>query len=287
MPGRDPHALGAGPTQQDDSQRADQVVSIGPFTVRANTSEVEDFADALGTRAAFGPAPLTFPMRWLCLPELRDPVARGLGLANALLVQQSQSFTYARPLKRDRDYRIEAEARRDSSGRVTLRATISEASGGTVVISETVMRIVDATTTAPAPRRLPPFAGGDIPELRVWPIGLREARRYAAASLDDNPLHSDPAAARAAGLEGPIVHGMLLAGQFERALLAWRPLLTVRRCRATFLRPLPLGSSATIASRLVQSTQNNSHEQLVIRLAIRNDAEELLIVGEVEAQAPA
>lgn len=48
------------------------------------------------------------------------------------------------------------------------------------------------------------------------PVGAVELALFAAASGDHNPLHLDPDAARAAGFDRPVVHGMLtmaLAGR--------------------------------------------------------------------------
>lgn len=41
-------------------------------------------------------------------------------------------------------------------------------------------------------------------------------QRYAAASGDHNPIHVDPAAARAAGLPAPILHGLYTMAQVAR-----------------------------------------------------------------------
>jgi acyl dehydratase len=46
-------------------------------------------------------------------------------------------------------------------------------------------------------------------------------RRYAEASGDLNPIHLDPAAARAAGLPDVIAHGMLLMGLALRGVEEW------------------------------------------------------------------
>lgn len=52
--------------------------------------------------------------------------------------------------------------------------------------------------------------------LRSEPVTPVQLALYAAASGDHNPLHLDPAFARQAGFERPVVHGMLtmaLAGR--------------------------------------------------------------------------
>lgn len=57
--------------------------------------------------------------------------------------------------------------------------------------------------------------GEAIPPLRHLP-DEGATRRYAAASGDHNPIHVDPAAARAAGLPAPILHGLYTMAQVAR-----------------------------------------------------------------------
>lgn len=55
---------------------------------------------------------------------------------------------------------------------------------------------------------------------------LRKARlfseedvlQYSKVSCDSNPLHTDSAAARNVGFEGPVVHGMLVASLFPHII---------------------------------------------------------------------
>ena len=58
--------------------------------------------------------------------------------------------------------------------------------------------------------------GAELPELTTAPLAPADFARYAAASGDHNPLHTDPAAARAAGEPEVIAHGMLLMGLLGR-----------------------------------------------------------------------
>ena len=58
--------------------------------------------------------------------------------------------------------------------------------------------------------------GESIPELKVTPDdGL--TKRYAAASGDPNPIHTDPEFAKSAGLPGCILHGLWTMAQVARA----------------------------------------------------------------------
>lgn len=58
--------------------------------------------------------------------------------------------------------------------------------------------------------------GMTLPELSIGPLEPADFVRYAAASGDHNPLHTDPAFAQAAGLDGVIAHGMLVMGLLGR-----------------------------------------------------------------------
>jgi acyl dehydratase len=58
--------------------------------------------------------------------------------------------------------------------------------------------------------------GEAIPELKVTPDeGL--TKRYAEASGDPNPIHTDPEFAKSAGLPGCILHGLWTMAQVARA----------------------------------------------------------------------
>jgi acyl dehydratase len=58
--------------------------------------------------------------------------------------------------------------------------------------------------------------GESIPELKVTPDeGL--TKRYAEASGDPNPIHTDPDFAQKAGLPGCILHGLWTMAQVARA----------------------------------------------------------------------
>ena len=58
--------------------------------------------------------------------------------------------------------------------------------------------------------------GESLPELRVTPdAGL--TKRYAAASGDPNPIHTDEEFAKSVGLPGCILHGLWTMAQVARA----------------------------------------------------------------------
>jgi acyl dehydratase len=58
--------------------------------------------------------------------------------------------------------------------------------------------------------------GEQLPELRVTP-DADLTKRYAAASGDPNPIHTDPEFAKRVGLPGIILHGLYSMAQVARA----------------------------------------------------------------------
>jgi acyl dehydratase len=64
------------------------------------------------------------------------------------------------------------------------------------------------------------YSVGDVlPELRVTP-DAELTKRYAAASGDPNPIHTDPEFAKNVGLPGIILHGLWTMAQVARAQAA-------------------------------------------------------------------
>src|SRR3977135_3040361 len=104
---------------------------------------------------------------------------------------------------------------------------------------------------APAPPDWPK-AGDEIRAQDFGPFGREAIARYAAVSGDDNPLHLDPNAARAAGLARPPVHGMLLPPCFEPLIMRWRRDLFIARLSGKFLRPVLAGERIRVSGRVMR-----------------------------------
>lgn len=120
-------------------------------------------------------------------------------------------------------------------------------------------------------------AGGlQLPDPETTPpIGMAQVRSFAAASLDDNPIHLSEDAAQAAGLAGPVLHGMLIAGRFE-AFLEGVAGHEVVELQVRFVRPVPVGSSLTLAARGIDLAA----PQPRLRLLATCDGGTLVAVGE-------
>ena len=77
-----------------------------------------------------------------------------------------------------------------------------------------------------------PAVGDRLPSREVPAITREALREFATASGDDNPVHLDDAAARQGGLDGVVVHGMLVMAHLGRLVTSW-PAAGARSAAAT------------------------------------------------------
>lgn len=133
--------------------------------------------------------------------------------------------------------------------------------------------------TATSPPLPVPAIGEPLPEYLVAALDGAQVAAYATASGDHNPIHLDEDAARAAGLPGTIVHGMLVMGQFEAALRGWRPECRIETMQTRFLRPLAVGGGLRIEGR-VAKIETEAPLRLIVRLMVRDGAGTPICVGD-------
>lgn len=93
----------------------------------------------------------------------------------------------------------------------------------------------------------------DAPELFTvtQTVDDDQSLRYAEASGDRNPIHTDPEAAKMAGLPGIILHGLCTMAFVHNALVrhAGGDPHKVERLSVRFSRPVLMGDTLTIAAR--------------------------------------
>ena len=112
-------------------------------------------------------------------------------------------------------------------------------------------------------------------------LGAQDVAAYAEASGDHNPIHLSDAAARAAGLPGAIVHGMLIMGRFEGAIRSWLPQADIKGLQSRFVKPLAVGDGITIGGRIARVRPlAGGDTELLVRLTIANGAGAMICVGE-------
>ncbi|WP_265445343.1 MaoC/PaaZ C-terminal domain-containing protein [Flexivirga meconopsidis] len=139
--------------------------------------------------------------------------------AHTSLVHLDQQIELHVPSLAGREIRVTAEAapqRPHPTGTtVALQATLTDIADGTALASLHGTVLLAGITAEPvvaaAPRHQPAAASGE-PRVRHVGVGQNFISAYARISGDDNPIHLVPKAARAAGFEGTIAHGMSIVG---------------------------------------------------------------------------
>lgn len=106
-------------------------------------------------------------------------------------------------------------------------------------------------------------------------ITMEQVKAFAIASGDSNPIHLSSEAAQAAGLSGPVLHGMIIVGRLESYLQQMSD-YEIRELQVRFVRPAPVGSALTMSLRHIGS----SDEELHLRLIANIENGVLVAIGE-------
>jgi acyl dehydratase len=124
--------------------------------------------------------------------------------------------------------------------------------------------------------------GAQFPSLRVGPITPETVAQFSMVQRDFNPIHVSAAAARAAGFDGPIVHGVFIMGQFERLIRSWQA-IEILYLQGRFLRPVSVGAALVLSGRVLQTAGDELH----MRLLAKNDQGTLVATGEARLRITA
>ena len=166
------------------------------------------------------------------------------------MLHAEQDMHFFQPLVPGRRLVTFAEAYSIRSGRMGTRFTMRVVSGdeaGQPVVEQFATMLIRGTE--------PGDDGGEAPPSHAFPAEAKAAKlaqvtsvvdpdqalRYADASGDRNPIHTDDAAAKAVGLPGVILHGMCTMALCARAVVdelgEGDPTL-LRRLAVRFYRPV-------------------------------------------------
>jgi len=104
-------------------------------------------------------------------------------------------------------------------------------------------------------------------ELECGPVTAVDLALFAAASGDHNPLHLDVDAARAAGFDRPIVHGMLTMAYAARLFTEALGAGSVRALETRFTGAARLGETVRLTADLAKVEGGVGHYTLGARTA--------------------
>ncbi len=215
--------------------------TYGPYAITASREKVTDFvvatSDLRDRWNDYAPPGYAGALLFVVAPHFLDDVR--VRPFTGVLVHVDQAFTWHGPIAIGAELlvtgRVDKVRERGGAFFVTFSATVDTVAGD---------RVLDAVATFLMGEGSAPDQDSDSGEPVVWRRELNEKPaviplpavgesvelaksasridlvRYAAASGDYNPIHFDHDAARGAGLEGIVVHGLLMAAWGLQAVSA-------------------------------------------------------------------
>ena len=126
--------------------------------------------------------------------------------------------------------------------------------------------------------------GDPMPTLVKEPVGKVQLVRYAGASGDFNPLHTDPEVGKAIGIGGQIAHGMLIMGFVGQAITNWVPKKCLKNFSVRFAGMTRPDDVITVTGKVVDKREDSG--RIICEVAARNQKDELIVAGQFEAELP-
>ena len=129
--------------------------------------------------------------------------------------------------------------------------------------------------------------GDNAPEFRVENVNRTMLARYAGASGDMNPMHTDDTAAQAIGYPGVFAHGMFSAGVAAQWLARWLGHEHLRTYKVRFKKQVWPGDNLNFNATLVSIEQTGPHGNPVVTatFAVTNQDGVVVLEGSASADA--
>lgn len=145
-----------------------------------------------------------------------------------------------------------------------------------------------ATDTQPAARRYfeDVQVGDEIPTLTKDPMTLQRLVRYAGASGDFNPLHTDPAVGEAVGTGGIIAHGMLIMGFVGQMLSDYVGPTALRKFNVRFKGMTHLGDTITCSGTVTEKNEVNGEAIIAGKVQAADQNGDIKVSGTFSAILP-
>ena len=123
--------------------------------------------------------------------------------------------------------------------------------------------------------------GATLPEHKIGPIKHMDLVRYAGASGDFNPIHTDPAFAEEVGLGGTIAHGMYIMAQVGRFSTNWVHPLQIKSFGVKFRGMSRPGETVICRGTVKRKKEVDGEKLLTIAVEAVNEADEVKVGGEL------
>ena len=127
--------------------------------------------------------------------------------------------------------------------------------------------------------------GDPLPVLEKPEITQLQLVKYAGASGDFNPIHTIPEAARQAGLEGTIAHGMLVMGILGQMISSWAGVKNVVKYSVSFKAMTRPGDVLSAKGTVKRKYEENGKKLIDCAVYVEDTRGEVKVEGKVTVQA--
>lgn len=142
-------------------------------------------------------------------------------------------------------------------------------------------------TTAPASIYFEDVQVGDeIPRLVTAPVTHLQLVRYAGASGDFNPLHTDPKIGEAIGVGGIIAHGMLIMGFVGQMLSDYVGPQALKKFGVRFKGMTHLDDEITCTGTITEKYEENGEGRIAGKVQAADQRGEVKVTGTFIAALP-
>lgn len=128
--------------------------------------------------------------------------------------------------------------------------------------------------------------GEGLPNRVNPPLTKLQLVRYAGASGDFNPIHTDDAAAKISGLRGVIAQGPLIMGFAGKAVCQWVPKRQLKRVKVRFMGMSFPGDIITVSARVAEKFDTCDGLKIRCDITARDQNEETKLAGLFEVLQP-
>lgn len=128
--------------------------------------------------------------------------------------------------------------------------------------------------------------GDSLPSLVKEPVTKVQLVRYAGASGDFNPIHTDDVTARDAGLSGVIAQGMLIMGFVGQAITTWAPKRYLKRISVRFMNMTFPGDVITVGGTVAEKTSQADGMRIICDAVAKDQKGQVKLSGQFQLLIP-
>jgi acyl dehydratase len=127
--------------------------------------------------------------------------------------------------------------------------------------------------------------GDPLPPLTKAPITKVQLVRYAGASGDFNPLHTDDSVAQMGGMKGVIAQGVLIMGFMGQAISGWVKTSALKKFKVRFMGMTYPGDVITVKAAVKEKKKTEKGFFVLCDMVAEDQNNEIKVSGQFEVFA--